>query len=1031
MIKSKHNLLLRLNSCNIFTTTSILILFLNNIIWAQTSDLILDNYNTSHGLSQNSCLSVDQDNDGFIWVATQDGINRFDGREFMVWQNVPGDSLSLPQNHINNMFIDDNQHICLSTYGGGFSILNPKSQTFENVKIPNGVQKENVGISIFNAVKDENGSYWLAGENGLIIKNKTGLVLSKLKGSCIGMVYKDTNNRIWVFDDEFRIHVFSATNQNILTTIPLPYIDNVNNKCEIIKGIYELENEDLILLTVNGLMKASLDKNGRCLISKINFPEKKELEKIAYLCMLKLENGNYWLGTKGKGIIELDDNYNFIGNIYPNVNSVNGLRGKIIYDLFKDKAGSIWIGSELGLQVYHKKNNDIFSIKAVKNGNGLNLSMTFSILNFSKNFYYVGTVDGVFKVNKFDGNGHIIYKKPNNTCYSMYKDNYDNTWFGFNEGLQWQRRNDYKINNNYLKEYAELKPLRYKTISAIIEYNDHLVFGVYDYDGGLYFWDRKNKTLKHFNTKKGNPSKLPSEIISCLYVDPNKNLWIGTENGFAKYNPVKEDFEAYLPTLNVKNSLNCPFVYSIDSDGKYLWLATYGGGLIRFDPIKKVFKNFTTQNGLSNNTLYSARFVKDSTIWCSHNRGLSRFNINTETFHNFFKEDGLQDNEFNHFAYLYDSSTDKLVFGGVSGISIVNPNYLRKEITPISTKIVEVNTIIDGILSNALLYHKNTFQNNENDFIFHFASLNLKNPTKNKFRCKLVGWDKTWIDLGTTNQAIYSNLPHGIYTLLVQSADNLGEWNNNGDSYKFTIIPAFYQTLWFKSLLGLLGFFLIYFIINIRIKHKFEKSILQLQKEKEILQIRQNIAQDIHDDIGSDLTKINLLSKQENDSSITKSTLQAIQVYATNITNHLGEIIFAMNPNYDNYKDLSSFIRETINKQVEFTEVKIVLNIQEIIDDVIINPEVKRQLIFIVKEFINNTLKYAHASHFYCQMYVKHKNELIVELKDNGIGFDMNKIKSFSNGLNSLKSRAEKMNAQLNFYTQPGDGCTLKITITL
>ena len=329
------------------------------------------------------------------------------------------------------------------------------------------------------------------------------------------------------------------------------------------------------------------------------------------------------------------------------------------------------------------------------------------------------------------------------------------------------------------------------------------------------------------------------------------------------------------------------------------------------------------------------------------------------------------------------------------------------------------------------MYHKNTFQNNENDFIFHFASLNLKNPTKNKFRCKLVGWDKTWIDLGTTNQAIYSNLPHGIYTLLVQSADNLGEWNNNGDSYKFTIIPAFYQTLWFKSLLGLLGFFLIYFIINIRIKHKFEKSILQLQKEKEILQIRQNIAQDIHDDIGSDLTKINLLSKQENDSSITKSTLQAIQVYATNITNHLGEIIFAMNPNYDNYKDLSSFIRETINKQVEFTEVKIVLNIQEIIDDVIINPEVKRQLIFIVKEFINNTLKYAHASHFYCQMYVKHKNELIVELKDNGIGFDMNKIKSFSNGLNSLKSRAEKMNAQLNFYTQPGDGCTLKITITL
>lgn len=1005
---------------------------------AQYPNIQFDYFNTSNGLSQNTGCTITQDLDGFIWIGTQDGMNRFDGRTFSNGNNGIYGSNTNHQNHILHAFVDRQNRICSSSYGGGFLIFDKTTHKISNFNL--GLKRseafDEAGISTVNkAFQDNQGQYWLASDNGLILLNPY-LTNSKLllKGICIADIMDLDSNHIVIISQKkglFKINIHSAKSTAI---VDVPFT-KINANCEIKTGFCRLRNGNRLIFYKSDIYKLKTKENSMELEP---LPIKKNNMSYTFEYPISTiaedSNDNLWIGTNGYGVIVLKKSQENGSYTISDVSKINGLFGKIIFSIFKDKDNSIWVGHERGVQVYHREKSFIKKYLFDPIDPSINLRMVFSILPLENQKILVGTDHGIFEVDESNNKIKILVNKQNDACRVIYKDKKGNIWAGFDQGLEVKL-----VNTTGFKKashiYPELAALAHGSISAILEKSpEYFILGGYAQGGGLYFWDKSKKSLKRYFTNRNNTHSLPSNDISSLLIDRDSILWIGTENGFAKYNPESDDFTMWKPKIGASSGLNCPYIYTIQRHNDELWMATYGGGLISYNIKDGKINNYTTQNGISNNTLYAALFTNDEKIWCSHNKGVSLFDVKTKTFTNFKKEDGLQDDEFNHFAYAQNPEKNLVYFGGVMGFNTLSNNIEKSNRTPPNSKIIEVKLNLHSQEKSLNLYEPIILKNYENSLSFIFASLNFISPKKNKFRTKLEEWDKEWLELGESNQVNYSNLPPGEYTLKMQSSNNENLWNEKGDSIHFKIIPSFYQTWWFK--VGSVGIILgiLFFGIVSEFRRKDQKRIDNLLKENELQKLRLSISQDIHDEIGSDLTKINYLSNKGSesvDSKETKKTYDSINHYSQNIMNQLNDIVFSLNPDNDEYSDLSGYIREVLSKFSENFCLKSDVSILPHDVPISIPPNIKKHTISIIKEALNNIQKHSKASKITFYMHVANDNVLCINIMDNGVGFDSNNVRNYANGIKNMNKRIIEMGGKIELETAVGKGTKIEFEIPL
>ncbi|MEO7523115.1 MAG: triple tyrosine motif-containing protein, partial [Ferruginibacter sp.] len=555
------------------------------------------------------------------------------------------------------------------------------------------------------------------------------------------------------------------------------------------------------------------------------------------------------------------------------------------------------------------------------------------------------------------------------------------------------------------------------------------VFPLYD-DGRNNLWFGNTNGIVHFNklTKSSTeypfPAKTtmgPYDYLQAIHRDAKGILWLGTLEGLYRFDPEKKSWKQYKNISGDLTSLNNNLIFSICPDplqpDKYLWIGTKGGGLNLFDQGEGTFKHYTEKQGLSNDVVYGILGDAGSNLWMSTNKGISKFDTQTRQFKNYNVNDGLQGNEYNRNAFC-KTSNGCLYFGGITGFNYFDPPKLTGSNYIPFVWITGIN-----VLNKPLLFREQPsvlikppyltdsirLRYEQNMISFEFASTDFSAFHNNRFQYKLSGFDANWIQAGVNNTATYTNLDPGTYELLVKGSNSYGVWNEHPTKLFISIMPPWYLTWWFRISMLVLLFSLLYGIHRYRLG-----KILQMQK------VRNDIAGDLHDEIGSNLSAIAVFSELAGNPKKTNpevaGLLKKISGYTQNTQDSMSDIVWMIDTKNDRLGALKLRMQSFANELLEARDIGVRFSSDPLLDDVKLSMLQRKAVYMVFKEAINNIVKYAHAKQVAIDL--KRENNLIhLSINDNGKGFILEELQDKNlkggNGLENMKRRAHSIKGKL------------------
>ena len=831
------------NSSTVNATITSLILIIS-VITCYGQDLEFQHFSTRQGLSQANVWDIHQDAYGFIWIATEDGLNIYDGYTFTVFRHSPLDSASISNSNVRCITQDNNGNLWIGTRYG-LNLYNRTTNTFTRFVY----DKNNIETISHNDVT----SVYLDSKNNLWIGTAQGLNLydfqkqtfrrflhdpgnpQSLPHNGINAILEDTRHRIWIGT----------------------------------RG-------GLSLMSENGFENLFHDpKDASTLSSNI------------ITSILDDKDGTLWVGTFDGGLNKLDFNGKKFIRLLSREGDKNSIGGNYIYKLTQDREGNIWVSADGSLNKINKKSGAITGYTLDQsNENSLSSNIVTKVFFDLNNRMWVGTRFGGVNVHdpgkypfrhyKYDPYDHNSLS--NNTVTGFEEDKDGNFWIATDGGsLNHFDRRTNKF-TNHLNTFSNNKILAVKK-----DKKGGLWLGTWS--GGLNYYNPATRQVKHYKYDPAKPTSLSDNNIFHIIEDRKGNIWIATwGNGLNKYNPITDDFVRYTHDPNNPNSITSFAIDFLleDSEGK-IWIASELNGLDRFDPetntfthyksdskpgtlssnsifavyedskkrlwvgtnaglnvfdrATESFKSYNKTDGMPNEGVMGIQEEPSGNLWLSTNKGLSRFDPVNGVFKNFLEADGLQSDQFNRWAH-FRLSTGELLFGGINGFNLFHPDSIKTNayrppvyITGLRIFNKPVNIESNGILKqNILLTREIQLSYLQNDFSFDFTALNYLQPEKNRYRYKMEGFQNDWIDAGYERKASYTNLSPGEYVLKVMASNNDGVWNENGAFVNIIITPPYWQTWWFKSLVVLNTLGLFYTVFRIRMK-SIKKQKLSLEKQ--------------------------------------------------------------------------------------------------------------------------------------------------------------------------------------------------------
>jgi len=829
----------------------ILISLFSGLINAQKHNINFKHISVEQGLSNGTVYSIAQGKKGFMWFGTPDGLNKFDGYDFIVYKNNALNPLSISDNNAGNIFIDKSGIIWIGTWGGGLNKFDPETDQFTNyVPVPDdptSISDDRVQ-SIF---QDSSGTLWFGtyqnGLNKLIVSKKEGSNHKKEKF----LVYKHdpdntdslSNNRVWAILEDQHRQLWVATSNGLNCFDPkteqfIHYYYDPDNPYSLsnnlVRSLYMSHSGIFWVGTQNGLNR--FDTTSKKFTRYFFNEEQKQMfDKNTINTIVEDLKGILWVGTTN-GLYCFNPKTGAFTYFLHDARNPKSLSANEIRRVYVDRSGTIWIGT-LGAGInrfnYEQEKFDHFfqdpyRMKSLSN------NYIRAIFKDSSGNLWIGTRKGLnklitdktkgsdYRLNRFQ---HFKYDPEDpdslshNEVWCIYEDRSKNLWIGTrNGGLNKFNRTTEKF-THYLHDVEDPNILSRMGILSIYEdRSGTLWIGAYSYTGGLYSFDRSTGQFNRYEHNPDDPDSISHNEVWCIFEDHSGTLWIGTGNGLNKFNREKKKFTRYQYISDKTNHIHINRVFCIYEDkAGILWIGT-DWGLYKFNNLSGKFTAFFEQDGLPNNRILGILQDNDGNLWLSTNRGISRFNTKTKSFKNFDLDDGLQSKEFNPGAY-FKSSDGKMYFGGVNGFNSFYPENIKdnSHIPPIVITDFKIfdKSVKPGEKSPL---HKSITESDEirlsyKDYVFSFdfVALDYISPEKNKYAYKLEGFDKNWIYTDASKRyAHYSNISPGKYIFRVIGSNNDGIWNKEGTSIKITIIPPFWKTLWFKLIALFLFCLIIY-----------------------------------------------------------------------------------------------------------------------------------------------------------------------------------------------------------------------------
>jgi len=837
----------------------LLILILQNFAFAQNDNIIFERISSEvvkldKGLSQNSVQAIVQDNDGYLWIGTWDGLNRYDGYNFLILKpDYFNASSGLSSSSIRALFIDKEGYMWIGTESG-LNRYNTKTRKFRQFK-HNPEKINSLSSDYINTItEDDKGNIWVGTNNGL---NRLNLKSGKIK-----RFFLDPNNANSVSNDYINSlcydrdgYLWIATQKglnrlNLKTNVFSIYYQNTktdNSICsDFINCIYIDNNSFLWIGTDKGLNLYNKQKNNFIQFrNQKNNSHSLSFDDVKSLMMDS--KGFLYIGTNGGGlnILNLSDYqfHNFKNSSLDN----SSLSNDYINCILEDKSGNIWLGTSWeGINKINRQTKKFRHYNHSSTDNkSINNNLVWSIVSDKRGNIWIGTNEGV----------NIFNKKTKTFSFIKHKENDINSLTSNKvrmivvdhkrENIVWFATLDGGVDkyNIKTKEFFHYRynPLHINSLSTdrvVSLYEDRLGdIWIGTEFGGLNILNPESGKITIFRHNPKDPYSISSDIIYPIYEDRNGIVWVGTYHGLNRYDRHSKRFYKYYHDAADKFSMSSDMIFSIHQDKSgFYWLATMGGGLNKFNPITNQSKYFTEFNGLPNDVVYSTIEDKYGNFWMSTNFGISCFNPKNETFVNFDVKDGIQSHEFNFGAALIDEE-GQLFFGGMNGFNAFFPDEIQmnKYVPPIvisSFKIFNVEiplTLRDG--DTLKLNH------NENFFSFEFSSLDYSNPYKNKYAFILENFEKSWNFTNASKRyADYTAVNPGKYVFRVKGSNNDGLWNEKGIRIIIEIKPPWYETVFFRTfaiifIIVTVWSLLFWRIQRIKKKHEVERKVLEIEKQ--------------------------------------------------------------------------------------------------------------------------------------------------------------------------------------------------------
>jgi ligand-binding sensor domain-containing protein/class 3 adenylate cyclase/predicted metal-dependent HD superfamily phosphohydrolase len=819
-------------------------------VFGQNIDLKFHKFNQEQGLSQVSVSCIAQDSKHFIWIGTQDGLNKFDGYKFKVFKNDRADTLSLPNNSITGLFCDNYNRIWIATEKG-LSILSLKNEIFKTIDLPVDNLSSNENKPSLKFLKG-NGNFLIACSNN----NELYLIkLIDVENFKIELISKNFNgiiNSLTIANDEeafigIENEGFLLFNLKTKSFVKNNDIANLKNVVSMIQS-----KTSNWIATNNSIYK--INNNFTIQKSYLNIVETGD--KINTI----IEDGakDLWIGTNS-GLIKFESVTENFFQYKSNFLQPQSLSNNRVISLLEDNGGTIWIGTENGLNNFDrfKKNFKVFNQKAGI-ANTPQSSIYWSILPIDEENTWAGNENGILVIKEKQKIFFELELKGNKgeknvSVFSLAKDG-NIIWAGTNKGLFEIEKESYKYHEFNLrnKEWNEIKQEKILTIKII---EDNIWLGT---TNGLYIFNKHLKNLKHYKSLNKNNSSLSKSTIRTIVFDNKKNLWLGSDGeGLIKienqYEIENLKFTSFVFDAKNKTSISNDIILCALHEGDNLWLGTFGGGLNSFNTkTKRVEKVYTEKDGISNNSIYGIVMDNHKNLWFSTNNGLNCFVRKENKFNKYFLSDGLQSNEFNTGAYA-KGFNGELFFGGLNGVTSFVPSKII--INPIApaisiTNVKIFNTSVKGSNkkkdNRVFPYVDTIYLSYKEKFIsIEFSSLHYSSPEKNEYEYFLEGWDESWNYIGTNNEATFSNLDPGEYVFRVRGSNSNGVWSKNETKLFIIIKPPFYKTWWFRISISVILIILIISWNRSRVK--------KIIKQKRILE---NLVQERTQKITSQATEI-------------------------------------------------------------------------------------------------------------------------------------------------------------------------------
>ncbi|MBS4035329.1 MAG: response regulator [Ignavibacterium sp.] len=850
-------------------------------IYTQQSLISFQNFTTRNGLSANKTNDVIQDKLGFLWFATEDGLNRFDGYEFKSYRNIPGDSLSLSSNNIWSLFEDDNGDIWVGTKTGELNRYNYKSDNFKSWKIDSTYREENGITSIF---VDSNKNIWLGTyRNGLYLFNAGNNSFKNwsynpndpdgISNNYVTKIIQDLNGHLW-------ISTYNGLNKFEPRKPNKPFIkfyhqsDNsqsINNNLVWSVSPSKFYENEIYVATANGL--ATINSNDFS-VKRIPVPIEKKIPFGNSLSTVFEDNLNeesvLWLGTYG-GLVK----YNMRSGLAERFLTSETIPGPIVSNqinkLYKDRSGVLWVITESGISFLSSKTakfnpfyskginfGDIYSINK-KNIN------TFGLSNDDR--LWIGSSDGLYSVsflqNSVKVKNHSIFKEKN--IWSLIKDDSNRLWVGtYGQGLFL-----YDINSEKA-EQIEIKSPTFQT--SAYNYVKSLCT---DKNGNLWvgFWGGgiariKNGVFDIRINESNNNYSLSNNDVWAILQDKKGRIWVGTNGGGLN---LIDDYDKIIflrlsKSAGENNNLSSSDIYSIvessfSNDGEtILWVGTSAGlnKLVinnSYKDHRQAISNikityYTINDGLPENIIKGIAEDSNGNLWISTNSSISKFDVSANTFSNFDHSDGINNLEFNSDAAIR-TKDGLLFFGGITGIDFFQEESIEQ--SAYLPSIVFTNFLIFNerinigekfpLKYNIAIADRIVLEHSQNVFTFQFAALDYNSPNSINYAYKMEGFDNDWIYIKNSRTATYTNLNPGNYTFLVKATNSDGLWIENPAKIFITINSPWWRTYWAYAVYALIIITGLYLIRKTelnrsRLRNELKVRELEAEKLKEIEKIK-------------------------------------------------------------------------------------------------------------------------------------------------------------------------------------------------